>query len=191
MALKKPLNIKMKGFTLVEILVAVAIFSSVIVVATSILTMSITAQRKILAQQEITDQISYAIEYMGRAVRMARKDASGTCLQGSAGYNYQLTHVDSGIKFNTYDGRCWEFWLDSATQQLMVNIGTNPSFPLSSPAIKVISFKVKLTGEGQADNIQPKVTIFLNLKGGGLKPETQPEMKIQTTVSQRNLDITI
>jgi len=190
MALKKPLNIKMKGFTLVEILVAVAIFSSVVVVATSILTMSITAQRKILAQQEITDQISYAIEYMGRAMRMAKKDASGSCLQGLSGYNYQLTHGDSGVKFNTYDGNCWEFWLDGSTQQLMVNLGTD-SYPLSSPKIKVISFKVQLAGEGQIDNIQPKVTIFLDIKGGGLKQETQPEMKIQTTVSQRNLDITI
>lgn len=186
MALK---NQKNKGFTLVEILVSVAIFSSVVVVATNIFTISIAAQRKILAQQEITDQVSYAVEYIGRAIRMAQKETSGACLS-SIGSNYQLTYSGNGIKFNTSNGNCWEFWLDTGNSQLMVKQGSI-SFPLSSPKIKVTSFKVQLAGEGQGDNIQPKVTLFLTVKGGGDKPEAQPEIEIQTTVSQRNFDIAI
>jgi len=54
--------------------------------------------------------------------------------------------------------------------------------PLTLPGLVIEELKFKLQGESSADNLQPRVTIFLKI-GSPLKIE------LQTTISQRNLDI--
>jgi len=57
----------------------------------------------------------------------------------------------------------------------------------------VVSFNIGPANSwDQGDYEQPRVTIFFDIKGkgGGVKPEEQPRIKIQTTISQRNLDTT-
>ena len=64
--------------------------------------------------------------------------------------------------------------------------------PLTSDDLEVLSFKVGPTESwGQDDNKQPRITLFLEAKGvKSQKPELQPIIRIQTTISQRNLDVT-
>lgn len=178
MVLKEKL--KTSGFSLVEILVAVAIFSVVISVAIGIFTMAMKSQRKILAQQQSLDQISYAIEYMSRAIRMAKKDSSGSCI--GANLNYILTHSDQGIKFKNYNGICQEFYLQGG--QLREN-RNGVDLPLTSSGLTVKNFKIEDFGWDQdIDNLQPAVAIFFDIEG-----KEGTEIKIQTTISQRNLDV--
>jgi len=60
---------------------------------------------------------------------------------------------------------------------------------MTSSAFKINTLKFKLSGERQDDSLQPRVTIYSEIKGAGQKPEERPQIKIQTTISQRNLDI--
>ena len=170
------LNVKMnKGFTLVEMLVAILIFSIIIGAATGVFASAIKLQRYSLAHQQLLDQTSYAMEYMSRAIRMAQKD-DGSCF-GTSNYN-----TSSGIGFKAYDGQCWKFFLENG--QLKISKNDTP-YELTSENFNVNSFDVTVSGD-ESDK-QPKVTIFMEIEGQGAAP--QPKLKIQTTVSQSNLNI--
>jgi len=169
---------KIKGFTLVELLVAVAIFCLVVGSASGVFLSAIRAQRKSLATQEILNQTSYFMEYISRAIRMAKKDLDGNCI--GAKLNYQKTAT--GIKFENYQGICQEFYLEG--NQLKEKKGEVIS-ELTSANLKVNSFNIgPFDSWDQDDNDQPKVTLFLNIEG-----REKSEIKIQTTISQRNPNV--
>lgn len=164
-----------KGFTLVEMLVTIAIFSIVVSTTIGFFLSAVRAQRKNFANQEILDQISYVLEYMGRALRMANKDLTGSCI--SSGYNYY--QIPNGIKFLDSEGNCTEYYLEN--NQLKKKIGTE-IWQLTSPKIKINQFKINLLGQSQQDNLQPRLTIFIEAEKG------EGKIQIQTTISQRSPD---
>lgn len=109
-----------KGFTLVELMVVMAVFLFVIGAAIGIFISIIEYQRRLLTEQELLNQISYVEEYMSKALRVAKTelnevyiDPSGnyhSCMTDAnnndhPGYSYLLTRIDSstglyeGIKF--------------------------------------------------------------------------------------------
>lgn len=172
-----------KGFTLIEILGSVVIFSIVVLIVTGIFISVLRVQRVVLATQEILDQTSYVLEYISRAMRMAKKDLTGACLS-SSGLNYELT--SGGVKFMDYDGNCTEYYLEN--NQLKRRIGGDV-VELTSRKLKVNYFKVVLDGENQNDNKQPRLTFFLEIESQRLPLTQRPQLRFQSTVSQRNLDI--
>jgi len=60
-----------KGYTLIEVLVAVSIFTILVAGPTGLFITALRGQRKALATMEIIDDSSYALEYISRALRMA------------------------------------------------------------------------------------------------------------------------
>lgn len=205
---------KNKGFTLIELIVVMAIFLVIIGTGVNVFISIIGYQKRILSEQELLNQASYMLEYMSRAMRMAEKDVSGECLgQDYAGYIYLLTRPDAasgfyeGVKFiNRSDsGACQEFYLDDSDPDNPV-IKESKSYvpgeagaevPLVSTDLKInsIGFGVNgrdglvasgVDGAKEEDGVQPRLTIYLDLKIQG--GEDQPARKIQTTVSQRELN---
>ncbi|MBI2003195.1 MAG: prepilin-type N-terminal cleavage/methylation domain-containing protein, partial [Candidatus Wildermuthbacteria bacterium] len=57
-----------KGFTLIELLVASFLFSFLSGIAVNFVLSGIDAQRNVLSQQTLSSQMSYAAEYMTRAL---------------------------------------------------------------------------------------------------------------------------
>lgn len=167
------------GFTLVEMLVAIAVFFIIIGVASGIFISTIRAQRYNLAYQELLNQTSYVAEYMSRSLRMAKKDLTGNCI--GAGLNYDKTA--NGIKFIDYENKCTEFFLGDHKLKKRVTGNDAGEWELTSPQIEVERFLINLVGEG-ADYFQPRVTFSLDIEG-----REQTRIKIQTSISQRNLDI--
>ncbi|MFC1663738.1 PilW family protein [Patescibacteria group bacterium] len=179
-----------KGFTLIEILVAVTIFSLVVSIASGVFVSAIRSQRKSLASQELLDQTGYVMDYMSRALRMAKKDIDASCI--SSRLNYEKTREDRGIKFMNYQGICQEFFVqDEQLWEYKKNpsTGEESTLALTSAGLEVASLGFALFGQSQFDELQPRLTIFSIIKGRGLKSEEKPEIKIQTTISQRNLDV--
>ncbi|MBU3934431.1 prepilin-type N-terminal cleavage/methylation domain-containing protein [Patescibacteria group bacterium] len=177
----------LKGFTLIEVIVVSFIFSLIILTITNLSISVFQQQKKALSQQELLDQTSYAIEYMSRALRMAGKDSSGSCL-GVQDENYALTRENKGIIFiNHSDGdACQEFFWDSDTLELKESKNGSTALSFLSDRLQVNYLSINLSGESGDDYLQPRVTISMEVqfKGSG----TQPIKQIQTTISQRNLD---
>ena len=234
---------KKKGFTLIEMVVSIAVFLLISGVSVGIFLSIIQRQKEVLSEQELLNQISYVEEYMSRALRMAKAATSNSdisCL--GQGNIYVLTRPENGfyngIKFlnqtdGVYDGSernamCEEIFLDTDAEHpvLVIKKGQNldAALPiaLTSPDVKInyIRFGVNgLTGSltdcspinsvcaaaTNSDEIQPRVTILLGVGGsrsscttgsdcqiageGCDDGECRPIRTIQTTVSQRNLNV--
>ncbi|MBZ9578332.1 prepilin-type N-terminal cleavage/methylation domain-containing protein [Patescibacteria group bacterium] len=182
-----------KGLTLIEMLVAVTIFATVVGAISGLFISGIRSQGRVLATQEILDQTSYVMEYMSRALRMAKKDLNGDCI--SAKLNYEKTGSGTGgIKFESYSGPCQEFfreWDAMEGVHRLKEAKAGIENYLTSPDLDVVSFNIGPDASwDQNDNDQPRVTISLEMESG--RPVTTgppPRIQIQTSISQRNLDV--
>ncbi len=178
---------KKNGFTLTEMIVGMAVFSLILVAVSGIFVSAVKIQRRALVAEEISRETSYLLEYISRALRMAKKDDIGgiDCLAGNK-TNYEIinTAASTGIRFRNYKDQCQEFYLDKATYQLMEKIGSATS-TLTSPNLRVNYFNIKIFGADQGDGRQPQVTITMEITKPGA---SQPKIKVQTSVSQRQLD---
>ena len=214
-----------RGFTLIELIVVIAVFLFVVGTAVGIFISIVRHQRIILSEQELLNQTSFALEHMSKALRMAGKDLTGECLGGQdyARYNYLLTHKNpstgfyEGIKFinqsdiNEKTGKavCQEFYLDidDSDPEYIITVlkeikDDGPWVALTSDKFTINFIRFGINGEnGSSDDpigaagdngIQPRVTIYLDIqtKIKGVDGQlVQPAKKIQTTISQRDLNV--
>ncbi len=174
---------KQAGFSLIEVLSSITIFLIVISMVSTIFFISIQVQRRILHSQELLNSVAYVVEYMSRAIRMAKKDLTGTCI--TAGLNYEDT-LRGGLRFINHRDECQEFFVKNG--RLKEWRDGKEQF-LTPKGLEIVSWNLYLSGQSQEDNLQPRVTFSFKIKGKGPRPELQPEMKIQTTISQRALDL--
>lgn len=193
-----------KGFTLVELIVVIAVLLLVLGTAVGIFISIVQHQRIILAEQELLNQFSYAIDHMSKALRMAGK-STGTCM--ATGSNYELTKLPdvttnnyTGIKFiNQSDNdACQEFYVEGGILKERKNDLPAEGVALTSSKfnIKSIRFGINggngcsragcVAGASEEDNTQSRVTIYLDIQISG--NNERPSKKIQTTISQRNLN---
>lgn len=85
-----------KGFTLLEVVVAISIFGIFIAMMMSIFTRFLTTQRQEIAQQALQEDIHYALETFNREVRTA--------------YGSTFTTVDGDqIFFRNQNGSCVQY----------------------------------------------------------------------------------
>jgi len=214
------------GFTLIELIVVMAIFLFIIGAALAIFISIVQHQKRVLSEEQILNQISYIEESMSKALRMAKTDTIGSCLidQTSAGggtdhpgYIYLLTRYSQGffrgIKFiNASDeSACQEFFWDSdgVLKETKETNGASSPVALTPAGLYINDVKFSVNGsDGSAsadichdtsqdcgasneDDIQPRVTMLLNfkIKGSAQNGSEDASRTIQTTVSQRNLNV--
>jgi len=191
------LNKSGAGFTLTEMLVGILVFSIIIGSISGIFVTSVKEQRRILTSQILLDQTSYALEYMSRALRMAKKELFGEsdCLSQD-GLNYEIAEVEPGInglKFKNHlqGDDCQAFFLKNGQLKYKKDLDTaSPqTFDLTSNDLNITSLNFYLSGENQTDSLQPKVTFSLEVEGKSGLVGSQPKIRIQSTVSQRMLDV--
>ncbi len=183
-----------KGFTLIEVLVSLFIFMILVGAITSAFITTIRTQQHILVEQKMFSEISYALEYMGRSLRLAQKDIAGNCL-GSAlkGNNYLITYEGRRIRFLNWDGQCQEFTIMNSSIQERISPNSSycsgcSHFSITSSDINIERLKFNSGGSNYGQGVnQPKVVIAINLRSENL----EIPMRIQTLVSQRKLNVVI
>ncbi len=216
---------KKRGFTLIEMAVVMGVFLFIIGAAISIFISVVQNQKKVLAEQQLINQVSYVEEYMSKALRMAAADTAGNCIPlgtGGVKYIYSLTRYDSEVNlfrgivfYNQSSGDCQEFFLDPTNsaypvlKELKGALGTRnndieTATAITSTNLQITDLKFAINGSNgsvgstycpnsslcaisSADPVQPKVTMLFKIKVAG-DPQ-DPIRTIQTTVSQRNLNV--
>ena len=180
---------KKEGYTLIEVLVAIAMFSTAITIATSFFISSLRSQNRALSVRETIDNTSHVMEYITRALRMARKDKDGSCITTKT--NYEITRGGKGIKFENYQETpvCQELYWEVNDNRIYESKDGAVGLPLTSSDLEVTLFQFKLSGELQSDNEQPRVTVLLGVAKKGPSGPSFSKIRSQTTVSQRNLDV--
>ena len=101
---RKIINNK-EGLTLLELTVAVAIFSVMMLALTQIFNMVIRGQRNAIAAQNIQESMRYAMEVMSKEIRMAQKDVGGPgqCPLVGNGDVYSINAQGDKLYLKNYD----------------------------------------------------------------------------------------
>ncbi len=116
------------GFTLVEMMVAIAVFSLVMVVAMSALLNVIDADKKAQAVKTAINNVNFALESLSKDMRMGAdyacgsitngQDPSGDCLDGGDIIKYRSVKADSDPSANSIIDRKFVYYRYVATGQL-------------------------------------------------------------------------
>jgi prepilin-type N-terminal cleavage/methylation domain-containing protein len=190
------------GFTLVELLVSMAIFTLSMGVVSQLFIFSMKAQMSLSDDAQLVNETSYNLEHISRGLRMAKKSTDATCLS-APNLNYEMpSHIYGsvttyGIKFQSpnpagaYD--CVEYYMGypagaygskAALMENRISGGVSFDLPLTSPDVELLNFNISGTGWPQDDELQPRVTIDMRTKS-----QENRILNIQSTVSQRNIDV--
>lgn len=169
--MKKSLQ-KNKGFTLIEIVVASAIFVIVMVVAVGAVLSAVDANRKAQTLSSITNNLSFAIESMIRDMRTG-KDYALCPTGGTACMQFEDRNADI-VKYSFSGG--------------IINKEVNGS-PLGSISgvdvtLEDVSFIIR--GSGSTDGPQ---RILFQIKGYAGADKTKSNFNIQTLITSRTLDL--
>ncbi|MFY9493319.1 MAG: type II secretion system protein [Minisyncoccia bacterium] len=160
------------GFTLVELIVAIAVFAATVTIASSIFVSSVGSQRKNINQQEVLDNARFVLETMGRAIRQS---TVLTCPDQAActADTISLNHPVKGpVTYQLSNGQI----LESGTA-------------LSSAGVVVERLSFTILGNSLTDNSQPRVVISVSLKNSSPTPGVEDSIDLETTVTPRNLQI--
>jgi type II secretory pathway pseudopilin PulG len=175
-------NKKEKGITLIEIVICMFIFSLIMAGVFDLLYSQIKIQNKILKESILFDNVSYSLEYMGRFLRMAKRD-DGTCISTDSFMEISGT----GVKFKNYRNQCQEFYLSNGALKQKIDNGEPANLtPLN---VEIEQFNIYLLGMTRADGLQPRATIMLKAKTKTEKLIYSSSIQVQTTISARNLDV--
>lgn len=159
------------GFTLTELIVAVAIFALIITGAVTLLTTVLRAQRKSAVIQSVQDNARYLMGFMAKEIRMSEF----TSPDGNATVLY-INHPEKG-------DIGYEFIGGDIIREDDSTLG-----PINSDEVEIDGGFYIDGKEIGGDSEQPRVTIAMKVRITGTKTEEQAEINLQTTLSQRNLD---
>ena len=185
------------GFTLIEMLVAVALFATVMTIAVGSLISIVGASRRSIAAQSVINNLNFAIDDMSRTIR------NGTDYVFTPD-SQQITATSSdGVKvmYKFASGVCTVGYLHGC---IMKSVNNGDFLPITSPEISFDDNGAKFyligasprsgntcvsgTQPANTDCIQPKVTLILRAHVDYMGNPIA-NLNIETTMTQRRYDI--
>lgn len=168
------------GVTLLELTVAVAIFSVVVLSATQIFKMVVDDQRSAIAAQHTQESMRYALEVMGKEMRMAQKSVGNEC---GPQLNGKVYNIQGGLRFKNINSQCVRYFLenDAGISRLKIKRDEDSGY-ITPDEIEVSDLEFDVI-----DNVgtyQSSVTLKMTVQAAG-KELHKSEMKIQTSISSR------
>ena len=165
-----------RGFSIIEMIVAVAIFSIVMVVCVGALLSVVDVNQRVQSMKSIVNNLNYALETMVRNIRTGR---DYECLNAS---NLQPCSANPGdaISFTDQRGNAVTYRRDASTNTIKRDLGVE-TLDLTDPVVLIdrLNFYVK-----EASSDQPNVVIlvggYMALKGGN-----QVRFDLETLAVQR------
>ncbi len=185
------------GYTLVEVIVAVALFSVVMLVSVSALLSLVKANRKAQAIQMVMNNLNIAVDGM---VRSAREGTifHGTNGSGCTNLEYTVTAdcVSGGTRFSFRprgDGTppIWIYDYDSTTKRLRKSVTGNITnlIPITASEITIDYMRFYVVGTATGDTTQSKVIIVIKGSAGVEGTSARTTFHLQATAVQRVLDL--
>ncbi len=180
------------GYSLIETMVALSIFTIVMTVAMGSLLTIIGANKKSQAIQSLMTNLNFVIDDITRNARVSTtyhcSDASlgdnvsvaTNCPSGDTAFAFEEPRGDGGTSSDQI-----VFRYNSGAIEKSTNGGSTYNTVTSSD-ITITNMKFYVTGATSADSVQPKVLIVLQGTAGNDDAET--DFDIQTTITQRLLD---
>ena len=168
------------GFSLMELVVAVFIFSVLVAIAGGSFVSALSLQRRALNIKRVEENGRFILELMAREIRVANPINTGnSSCPGSGTSILAFTHPVNGAI---------EYFLSGSLSGSQVHRRVNGvDSIISNPDVEVSRFIFCISGNTVGDDQQPRVTVVLGLKTPGASVDVTA-INLQTTVSQRVLN---
>ncbi len=168
-----------KGFTLIEIIVAVSIFVIVMLISITALLSAINTNRKAQALSTVIGNLNLAIETMVRDVR--------------TGHDYALCAASGcvGISLIDKDGISVEYRFETVGNDAYIVKDYTASSPVTEGRITgedvvITDAEFTILGDGPTDGPE---RMLIHIKGYAGRGNTQSEFNIQTFAVSRSIDV--
>ena len=178
-------NKNKKGFTMIEMLVSVAVFSIVVTMVMGTISTIVDASRKSRTITEVMNNLNFGFESMTRTLKTAKTINVSTSPGGSKIDTINATdYKNRTIIYRFYN------WDDVNQRGITRQVDTGTPEPITSSNLKLSSWYIrKYTSSGTSGlGAQPRV--FFSVKG---RVETakgiSSEFTLQSSVSQRQLEL--
>ncbi len=195
-------NLRQSGFTLIEVMVSVAIFSIIVTIGIGSLLSINTAHKKALANKTALDSVNFVMESIAKSIRTGDyytcKDLS-TDYDGALGYFMASPSETFGcgagneidfIQFNDSErGERVSYGYDTILDPdgaIVRKIENGSWEKITGEDVSVDAFHIVVVGNALDDGLQPRATIrvVFRVRVGG----QEQIIAMQSTVSQRSLD---
>ena len=179
-----------KGFTLIEMLVAVGILSVVILISLSSFLAVLNAQKKSIVIETIQENLRFSAEMMLREIRTGRFYYCGSAAGdfGSGSNNKDCSAGGPALTFKNYLGQVVIYRLFNGQIQKSSDGGAS-FLGITFPEITISDLKFYVVGSNPPpDTSQPRVTISIKGEAGTTAQRSKSEFNVQTTISQRIID---
>jgi prepilin-type N-terminal cleavage/methylation domain-containing protein len=193
-----------RGFTLMELLVVMSIFSTVVLMASDIFLMSDRAERKVFASERIQADARFTMEAIVREIRTGTLDYSyysgrGTPIGTPDGELALIESDGTPIKFKVSDDTNANLCANAQSAPcLLVTVGANATPAAITPqdeAVRTVKFYISPTSDPNvfdpatgtyANDVQPHVTVVLVLESRDDRSGEQSVVYLQTTAENRS-----
>ncbi len=165
-----------RGFTLIELMVAVGVFAVAITASSGLFITSLRGQQRTYVVQNLADNARYAMEAMAKEMRMGSGFSGTTCVGGSCSFVSHMMHRD---------GKYVKFSYDAVEKKIKFDDGIS-ELPITSANIEVTSLDFELRG-GSPATTQERIVIVMQARVASNSPYTSADITLQTTVSPRAL----
>ena len=172
-----------RGFTLIEMIVSIGLFTIVLFIASSAFLSVVNADRKSRATRLTMDNLTVAMEDMTRRMKTGFAYTCGGDTSSSTPAD--CTTPESQIAFTDQQGKRTSYSLSEG--RIVRQIGSDAALFMTAPEITINKLQFVVNGTVSGDDIQPYVRIFIEgTTGGGV---TDSRFNLQTMVTQRSYDI--
>lgn len=196
-----------RGFSLIEVLVSLSIFTVVVTVSVSALLVLIDANARAQNMQSVMVNLSFALDSMTREIRtgsyyycgsVASLPVSGESTSNCGGSGGTAFAFQEGGRSLTGDAssRWIGYRLNNGALERRLGNGDGDSnvneasdwIAVTTPDINIETLQFYTTGSTKGDATPPSVTLYLS-GSAGTSESTRTEFDVQTTVVQQLIDI--
>jgi|SRR3989338_1785738 len=169
-------EVEPRGYTLIELMVSIGIFSIVVAMTSAMFVTSLKGQEKSYTSQNVADSARYAMEMMSREIRMGTgfpPDGTGDSLK----FVSTMPHRD---------GQTVKFWRDAGSSRIMFDDDISDAVSeaaITSANVSVTTLSFLLDGTSSHE----RITIVMRVESVGTKEDVKTTINLQTTVSPRRL----
>lgn len=180
------------GFSLIELLVSVALFTVVMTVSVGTLLALINANQKAQNLKSVINNLNFSLDGMTRTIRTGKayNCMSGASIPGTLPLTTgDCTNGATGLVLTDDHNNRLAYYYDSSTKRIYrrdVNSGST-WIALTAPEVMINDMLFYVAGTTVGDTAQPTVTVSIRGQAGP-KASTDSLFNIETTVTQRVLD---
>jgi prepilin-type N-terminal cleavage/methylation domain-containing protein len=175
----KKLKKQQAGVTLLELVVAISIFTMLVLSVTQIFNLTLRVGGDVVASQKIQKEMRYIFEVLSKEIRMAKVDKDGACIDQD--WLYQIfDNPNHRLEFLNKDDECVIYRFENNNFYITRDSITER---LNSSDIVIEDLEFERFGFTPLE--QPRILLRMTVYN---KNDSNKKVKLQTTISSRDYE---